>query len=396
MTLDYQQVRQQVQALGENAPLREQRLKELRLSACQLLEENADQQERLRRKVGLVVHEYDPTLRCALPTSEPLNGCYPLPELPPAATILAADGSQISPDRHAQVHYCLINVGAIQMEHDSPEPPRTYIASQLIYGDELYTASGTITEARLALMRDLNERRMLAEMANDAIGPVISFTDGPLELWGGKDSGEDASAFQQSLNVYMQVLSRLHERQVVTAGYVDKPAANLLVRLLEVARQPEDKLAEIKGSYPLRGVTDRDLFWGLLQPGERSAVFGMQSKSAAQYRGVLGLHFFYLNVGRAGHPWLARVEAPAWVVETPGMLDQLHAVLVNQCRIMGSRPYPYLLHRAHEAALVTLAEKEQVTQMIVMELRKRGVEVGETSYKQSAKDLDGQKTRYSG
>jgi hypothetical protein len=87
------------------------------------------------------------------------------------------------------------------------------------------------------------------------------------------------------------------------------------------------------------------------------------------------------------------VEIPAWVAEDAGMLDNLHAALVDQCRIMGSRPYPYLLHRAHEAAVVSLAEKEQVTQMIALELRRRGVILGEQSYKQSAKDLQG-KTRY--
>jgi hypothetical protein len=59
---------------------------------------------------------------------------------------------------------------------------------------------------------------------------------------------------------------------------------------------------------------------------------------------------------------------------------------------MGSRPYPYLLHRAHETAVVTQEEKAQVTQMIALELRRRGVEVGEQSYKQSAKGL-GKRTR---
>jgi hypothetical protein len=105
------------------------------------------------------------------------------------------------------------------------------------------------------------------------------------------------------------------------------------------------------------------------------------------------LHFFYLNVGRPGRPWLARVEIPAWVAEDDLMLDTLHATLVQQCQVMGSRPYPYLLHRAHETAVVSLAERDQITQMIVMELRRRGVQVGEESYKQSAKDLSG-RTRY--
>ena len=71
------------------------------------------------------------------------------------------------------------------------------------------------------------------------------------------------------------------------------------------------------------------------------------------------------------------------------MLDFLHATLVQQCRVMGSRPYPYVLHRAHEAAVVKLEEKDQVTQMIVNELHRRGVEVGEMSNKQVAKDLGG-------
>ena len=53
-------------------------------------------------------------------------------------------------------------------------------------------------------------------------------------------------------------------------------------------------------------------------------------------------------------------------------LDSLQAVLVDQCRILGTRPYPYLLHRAHETAVVSLEEKEQVTQMIVLELRNAG------------------------
>jgi hypothetical protein len=87
------------------------------------------------------------------------------------------------------------------------------------------------------------------------------------------------------------------------------------------------------------------------------------------------------------------VEIPAWVAENGQMLDTLQATLVQQCRVMGSRPYPYLLHRAHETAVVTLEERDQVTQMIVMELRRRGVPVAEESYKQSAKGLQG-RTRY--
>jgi hypothetical protein len=124
-------------------------------------------------------------------------------------------------------------------------------------------------------------------------------------------------------------------------------------------------------------------------------VFALQSQSARSYTQALALHFFYLNAGRPGKPWLARVEIPAWVVDDPEMLDRLHAVLISQCRTMGSRPYPYLLHRAHETAVVSLQEKEQVTQMIALELRRRGVQVGEMSQKQAAKQFQS-RTRYKG
>jgi hypothetical protein len=56
---------------------------------------------------------------------------------------------------------------------------------------------------------------------------------------------------------------------------------------------------------------------------------------------------------------------------------------------MGARPYPYILHRAHEVAVVKFDEKRQVEQMLEMELRRSGDDSEGASYKQSAKDLPG-------
>lgn len=397
MSLDFQQVREQVNRLGENARQREQNLQLMRDRARQLLENNADQVESLRQKVDRVIQNEDPSLRCGKPVSEKLDGTFPPSMLPGYATILAADGSQIAPDRHAPVDFCLVNVGAIRMSLGSPaepaQPPGTIISSRLLYDEELDTELGMMTDARLALMRDIYERTLLAELAVNARPPVITFTDGQMELWGSRpqDSAE-ASQFQKSQAEYVQVLSQLCASNVATAGYVDKPGSDLVVRLLEVAMTPDDELKNIRKRHPLRGVRDIDLFAGRLQPGERSAVFEIQSVASKVYKDQLALHFFYLNVGRPNRPSLARIEIPAWVSGNPEMLRNLHAVLVDQCRMMGNKPYPYLLHRAHETALVTLQEKEQVTQMILLELRNRGVTVGEPSNKQSAKDLSGRRS----
>jgi hypothetical protein len=203
------------------------------------------------------------------------------------------------------VNFGLINIGAIQMSIASADASRVSIQSELIFGDQLYSKEGTIGEAQLALMRDLRERKKLAELSAIASAPVITFTDGPMELWGGRDS-ETSREFQKSMEEYREVLKRLEGLQVATAGYVDKPASNLVVRLLEVASLPDDQLNKMRETFPLRGVLDRDLFLELLGPGERSAIFAIQSNSAKNYPGSLELHFFYLNVGRSGHPWLAR------------------------------------------------------------------------------------------
>ncbi len=391
MSLDFLQVSQQVKQLGEKALEHSHDLKTKLAEAHELLEGCATDIEQLQHKVQEVARNYDQTLRCALPVQEVLNAHYPLPPLLEQVTLIAADGSQIFADRHAEVEYCLVNTGAIWMRYGSAEAPVTSIQSRLIFAEQLEGMS----DDRLSLQRDLAERSRLLELAAEAPPPAITLTDGPLELWTTTlEEGRVAGEFKKSLDIYLGVLRKLHEINATTAGYVDKPGADLVVRLLEVSKAGDDDLAEMCKNHPFRGVTDIELYRDMLPPGERSAIFGIQSRSSKPYQGELGLHFFYLNVGRPDHPYLARVEVPAWVVEDQNMLDDLHAVLVSQCRMIGARAYPYLLHRAHETAVVSLEDKEQVTQMIVNELRKRGLEVAGVSAKQDNKDVSGKRTRY--
>jgi NurA-like 5'-3' nuclease len=98
-------------------------------------------------------------------------------------------------------------------------------------------------------------------------------------------------------------------------------------------------------------------------------------------------------VGSDKHPWIVRVEIPAWVADDKEKVNLLQAALLEQCEIMGAKPYPYLLHRAHETAVVKLEEKQQIEQMLMQELRSQDEKVEEGSYKQSAKDLKGRTRR---
>lgn len=395
MSLDFQSIREQVKQLGENALSRTQEIQAKRELALELLAVNAQDVTVLRQKIESTVRNYDPGLRCALPVNEGLNVGLPLPELESQVTILAADGSQITPDRHAEVKYAVINVGAIQMRTGDTGAPKTTTESRLLYDEQLYTPSGTLTDAKLALRRDLEERTILANLAEGADPPVVTFTDGQMELWIDVAGGQDSQETGEMLEAYMNALTRLHELGAITAGYIDRPGASLVVRSLEVMMIPEAELPGIKNRYPLRGITDIGLYREILGAGERSVVYALQSQQAKSYKGSLGLHFFYLNVSRSERPYLARVDIPAWVAENPDHLDVLHATLFDQCQVMGVRPFPYLLHRAHETAVVRLPEKEQVTAMIAQELRERGLQVSGVSSKQFAKNQPG-RTRING
>jgi NurA domain len=387
MAINFQQLIERIRELGLAARERRENLERLRLQAEALLKEWADKGEQLNEKLEHA-RQFDPSLRCAIPLDVPLNAYCDPPPAPDNLTLIAADGSQIAPDRHAAVLYSLVNVGAIVMQTGSSRAPEIFTDSRLLVDEEIYTDTGILTLEAIEQQRDIAERKKLLELAKELPPGVIALTDGPLELWGAKGGAEDE--YRRNLEIHKSTLSQLQERGAAVAGYLDKPGADLVVRLLEIARlSSEQQFRDIRKQHSLRGVSDRWLYGRILDSGQRSAVFGMQSGSRSHYTGDLALYFFYLNVGDTGHPALVRVEIPKWVADDDEKLDLLHAALLEQCRLMGAHPYPYILHRAHEIAVVGFDEKKQVEAMLELELRQSGGEVGEASHKSSAKALPG-------
>ena len=369
--------------MGRQAPARQTQLGQSRQRALEILKSHETQVDALRQKVEKA-NAINSRLRCAFPVGDCLMSHVPDPAVEMPHVILAADGSQIYPSRHDRVEFGLINVGAIRILPDGQETPQETIYSELLYDDALNASDGQLTEGGLALQRDVRERVSLAELAEKEVLPVVALTDGPLEPF---FEPQENSQFKDLFKDFVGALERLSKREVSAAGYVDKPHSDLVVRLLEIAALPDQELDQA-GKPPRRfaGVTDISLFWELLGPGERSAIFEIRSVMARKFKEHLKLHFFYLNVGREEHPYLVRVEVPAWVVERPDLLDLLHSTLLTQCSLLGSKPYPYALHRSHEVAVVTFEEKRQLLNMIEVEMLRNGVTLGEQSSKQSAKD----------
>jgi hypothetical protein len=320
-----------------------------------------------------------------LPQRESIAAGYSCGNQLPPHTIVAVDGSQSVPDRHAEVLFGMLNVGTVAMDVGSGSAPAIDVDSTLLFGDDLYPDDGALlSEGDIALRRDAAERAALLQHAPPASGLSFALLDGPLELWGPKEVA-NAQAFAMALTDYLENLRELERRGWIVAGYVDKPGADLVMRLFETWKlAPRDSKRRGR-DHSLRLVSDRWLFGQTLQPRQRSALLGMQSTSRAKYGGSLALNFFYLNVGGEGHPAIARVEIPAWVAGDERKVDLLHQALLGQCEILGARPYPYAIHRAHETASISPAEIEQIKLRLVLEMRAHGMEPEGSSAKASAK-----------
>lgn len=388
MPINFQQIRSAIQKFGQEAPaqakLREQHLETALSLFRQCGQESGALQERIQ--MALIVN---PDLRCALPTSEPLNSSHTATPSTDHIILLAADGSQIIPDQHLAVQFGVINVGLMCMQPGST--PRESIESDLLYAQDIFTEQGFLVgEEMIALRRDHKERSHLLQAALQEDQTVLTLTDGPLELF---REGRETTEYQNLLADYLNILAEMAQQAVLTAGYVDKPRSDLLIRTLELTLVPKDRLSEAGRIRQLPGISDADLFGRVLQPQQRSAIFCLNSGSAKRFHGPLAIHFFYLNIGREGKPQIARVEIPAWVLRKPENIDLIHYHLLDQCQIMGVKAYPYILHRAHEIALVSYQERQHLLGLLQQTLLSQGLEPGDKSSKQYHKDLSG-KTRY--
>jgi hypothetical protein len=385
MPINYQQIHNQVKAMGEQA-LRYQECLNVRLK--QILEkfhEYSNKLDALRILLKVASRE-QPGFRCAVPAKDSLMTVFDPPPGTIPHVLLAADGSQITPSHHDAVEFGVINTSIFYFRIG--EIPHEFTDSDLLYFEDLEKSGGLATEDYISLARDLKERQSLAKAASEIPGTVVTLTDGPLEIYGEPKADRD---FDSLFTEYLESLRLQASRNIIVAGYVDKPRADLIVRLIELTTNDEQKTSKEGNDRPFAGVRDSDIFMRILKPGQRSGIFGIQSRSSVKFTDAIALNFFYLNSGTEINPALARVEIPAWVAQNRESIDLLHSCLLEQNQLMGNRPYPYALHRAHEIAVVTYHEKEQISDMITQEYLRHGIDVPGNSNKQSAKELPGKK-----
>lgn len=313
------------------------------------------------------------------PNAESVNTIVPAPPPPPSATIVAADGSQIYANEQDPVHYFLLNMGALVYHYGSERTPDQYTLPRLFFHkDHVHDRYG-----RLIPNRQIDDRRTIAEIQflaerawdyRDEARPLVALYDNRLMFQsGGTDKQHNARFFRQ----YMAALVHLHDSASILAGYVDNPIrGERFIRLLYLLSiGSEEELRERQRGAPagdLEGLRDWQFFRLVLEPGERSAIMVQNSPRNLEFkqRGEnYEIAFFYMNVGSPFMPQIVRVDVPVWVARNKQSVDELHSLLLEQCRMQGRNPYPYALTRAHELATVSRDDERKLEELIKAQLR---------------------------
>jgi hypothetical protein len=300
---------------------------------------------------------------------------------------VATDGSQIDLDRYSLAPCYLINVGSAVLAYGrSPEASLTCRARLYFADDDLFSNQGdgrvAVQGSLLDLHRTLAEQERALELMRALRGgpgdaPLLVLVDGTLVLW--RFSGRDGERAAPIAGRYLAGLRAFQQAGVPVCSYVSHPSAREILRLLAVAGAACSPASPAGPSRPrltknalreLSALHDRLLF-DRLPPGARSALCASGVPSGDPALGEEGddqrVHFFYLNVGQE----IGRVEVPAWVATTPPLLDLVHALVVEQCRLGWG--CPVALSEAHEQAVIRGGEREAFLRMVSSALNDQDV-----------------------
>jgi hypothetical protein len=303
----------------------------------------------------------------ALSSSEGVNSVHAAPKADPA-TVVAADGSSIAPDRFAPVPCYVINTGFVSLPYGvAGDPilgaealvgPRSLLVASEDDGSEATDARGLGVE----LLRDVAELERAEDLAANASanGPVVVLLDGTLLPW-------DLDARHVSEGVRAEALARTNG---ALARIRELGPAVSLGAYVSMTRAGEvmTSLGALSGA-PAAPAGDAGLFRRFLAEGERSALFRSQSRRGERVEKLLSDHavmFFYVRIGGD----IARVELPQWAA-SDSQVRRLHGTLVDQCRRCSG--YPRALQEAHEQAVISGADRAAFARLLEREAFAEGL-----------------------
>jgi hypothetical protein len=239
---------------------------------------------------------------------EPLHTRVDLSPAPVAHTVIATDGSQISPSHH-EIAYCyLINVGRVVLHYGQGRFPLLDSLPEVVYRPEDLYASrqwGISTEEWMGHRRTVAEAVGLADLGEavralflepsppqaEPLGagpPLLALVDGSLIYWFLETLPGEAR--DRILPPILESWERLRQLEIPLVGYLSASRSSEGLNFLRLVGCPFPQPncqhhcgGQVEGAPCSRFMPLRDaVFWATeLMPGQRSplAQFGQHSRS---------------------------------------------------------------------------------------------------------------------
>jgi hypothetical protein len=388
MSLDLNQIASQVEKMAVHLDVDYLERQKHLAKAMSLLCDKSIDLDGLRSKIDTGKTSWMP----AEPV-ERLSNRYSPPSTPDNFAVAAADGSQVDVDRHNSTRYFLVNIGGAYLRYGENADavleslPYLYFdkADLVMKSPDGISREIPVEGSLLGIKRDIEELKHLSKMAallEEGL-PALLLADGTLIRWNlmSKDIPEfvvDEFLEQGFLKCLDEIKKIGEHRKIALASYISFPRSSDVVDTLRIALCPHEPVNCDKcrrnnpaGDYEcsaVDGIQDKDLFQTLLDNGERSALFISRSSIQKRY-GIHRIHFYYVKI----EDEIARIEIPQWIAEDNTLLSLTHTLILDQCR--RGQGYPVALSEAHEQAVVTTADRENLQMLVESTLSGKNIEV---------------------
>ncbi|HEY9888059.1 MAG TPA: DNA double-strand break repair nuclease NurA [Candidatus Obscuribacterales bacterium] len=325
---------------------------------------------------------------------EPLDTRCPLAAAPAAHTVLATDGSQISPSHH-EIAYCyLLNVGRVLLHYGQGRFPLLDSLPEVVYRPEDLNLSrqwGIRTEEWMGHRRTVLEAEMLAALALTAHPgdsppvPTLALTDGSLIYWFLEEL--PAAARDRLLPPILAAWDALQQAGIPLLGYVSASRSGEALNFLRLQSCPFETpdclthCAEQRDRTPCQvfdPLRDVALWATYLEPGERGPLW-RSSVSILEEYGDHRIYFCYVHVGAE----VARVEMPEWVALDAPLRDAALGMVLTQ--VQKGYGYPIALAEAHNQAVVRGGDRTRFFALLEREMIRAGLQNVGTSFKEARK-----------
>ncbi len=369
MSLDLTSTSHQIQNMAQNISARENdRIKRIETAITAAKNFDLKSYESVRRNLA----ELGQTT--TLIEDSPSKS-FATPNLPENLIVVAVDGSHIDVDRHLAAQCFLINIGSCLIKYGDDSyaelqtKPTLYASDENMVIRSADNRTQRIQGSVLGIKRHIEELKSLSNLIKQLPieTPCSLFVDGTLFPIGMSIFPQFVrDQFYDEIKETMDLLfQESSHRKMSVSAYISYPGHSEIVETLRLLICDEISGAGVcKGC--IEGVRDRDVFYELLEPGQRSPVF-VRNATPGHTNISTDIAFFYLNTGNE----IARIEMPYWSVEHNDIIELAHGSSLDQSK--RGPGYPTVLIEAHEQAIVTTADRESFIELVELSLNSNGI-----------------------